>query len=100
MLPRGRGKARQRVHWLKVWYVAVMMYALWCGVRQAGARTEACLAANKWQIADTKEAYMGGNPHFVLMLSQAAIQQRQRAFDALHTAQLDTKKKSQVSRKP
>lgn len=65
--------------------------------RQAGARTEACLAANKWQVAESKEWYMGGCSLFVLMLSHAEMMQRQRVMEALHAAQLDTKKKTQVA---
>ena len=66
------------------------------GARQAALRTEACLASNSWQLSESKESYVGGCGLFVLMLSHAEMNQRHRVMEALHAAQLDTKKKSQV----
>ena len=63
---------------------------------QAALRTEACLASNSWQLSESKESYVGGCGLFVLMLSHAEMAQRHRVMEALHAAQLDTKKKSQV----
>ena len=43
---------------------------------QAALRTEACLAANNWQLAESKESsYVGGCSLFVLMLSHAEMNQ-------------------------
>ena len=55
---------------------------------KAALRTEACLAANNWQLAESKESYMGGCSTFVLMLSQAEMNQRHRVMEALHAAQV------------
>ena len=72
------------------------LVALTAGERQAALRTEACLASNNWQLSESKESYVGGCGLFVLMLSHSEMNQRHRVMEALHAAQLDTKKKSQV----